>query len=250
MISYRTAKGLLVALLVALIPAAAGAQGSGSGFYPPQQAGAGGGPFFGLRSISLPDVDERFASMGLGSLPEWVNTWGGWGGFHAGTILIGVTGYGGRQTVGGEQGGIEREGEVELSTIGLTLGYVKAIGRMKLTLGTTLGAESLSIRLRRSPSGSADWDGVWSWYETGLTGTVDAADLDITTRLEGSGFWAEPFISMRWWVIPLVAVDLGVFYSWGSIGAGKLEVDGRKVDGSPKLDLSGTGFRLGVFLGF
>jgi hypothetical protein len=50
--------------------------------------------------------------------------------------------------------------------------------------------------------------------------------------------------------MPFVALDVGASYRLGTIAGGKLKADGRKIPGSPELDLSGMSARLGLFIGF
>lgn len=236
--------------LLIMLPAQVSAQAEQRGFYPPQQLGAGGGPYFGLLQLSVPELDDRLRAMGLEVLPGWLPTFGGGGTIHVGRFLIGGMGYSGTHTTTATTGGISREAEVRVGRAGLVLGYVKAISNIKLTLGGMLGVGTLDIRLRRFPPGAPDWTAVWSYYETGFTGTVDAADLNVSTQLSGRHFWIEPLVSLRYWLIPLVAVDLTAFYSYGKIGAGKLMENDRSIPGAPEFDLSGMGFRIGVFFGF
>jgi hypothetical protein len=118
-----------------------------------------------------------------------------------------------------------------------------------MTLGTSVGGGTLLITASRRPSAGSTWNGVWQYYETGFTGTVDAADLDISTRLEGRYFLVEPFLSMRYRLWKVISLDLGAFYHWGKVGAGRLEQNGSAIPDAPALDLSGMGFRLGLFLG-
>ena len=241
-----------VALTLALflMPGHIQAQVEESGFYPPQQLGAGGGPYFGLMQLSVPELDAQLALMGLEGMPDWLPAYGGGGTIHIGRFLIGGMGYSGTHSTSATAAGIAREAEVTVGRAGLVLGYIKAISNMKLTLGGLIGFGSLDARIRRSPQGSADWTDVWEYFDTAFTGTVDAVDLSVSSRLTADYFWAEPFVSLRYWVIPLVALDLTAFYSYGKIGAGKLKENDRSIAGSPEIDLSGMGFRVGLFFGF
>jgi hypothetical protein len=243
---------ILTPLAVLLLAAGASptAAQEQSGFYPPQQLGAGGGGSWGMLRLDLPELDGRLAAMGLEALPEWMSLAGGGGVLNVGHLLVGGHGWGGSVTSEATAGGIVRSVRLDLSLAGVTLGWVKAIGRLKLTLGGTLGVGRLDLLLRRGPTATPDWNGVWDYYETAFSGTVDASALDTSSRLQGSFFWLEPAVGMRYWLIPLVAVDLGAFYSWGSIKEGKLRHEGEQVTDAPALDLSGMGFRVGVFFGF
>lgn len=234
-------------LVTGAIPSAAQEQ---SGFFPPQQLGAGGGGSWGMLRLDLPDLDTRLAGMGLEALPEWISLSGGGGVLNIGHFLIGGHGWGGSVRSEATAGGIVRSARLDLSLAGVTMGWVKAIGRLKLTLGGTLGLGHLDLLLRRGPAAAPDWDGVWDYYETAFSGTVDASSLDTSSRLEGRFLWVEPSVGMRYWLIPLVAVDVGAFYSWGSVRAGELRHEGEAVTDAPALDLSGMGFRVGVFFGF
>jgi hypothetical protein len=235
---------------ILLLTVAAQAQAPDRGFYPPQQAGAGGGPYFGMLQLSIPELDTRLEAMGLDAIPEWMTVTGGGGSFHWNHFLVGGMGYGASFETSRAVGGISRKAELSVGRAGVLLGYVKAIGNMKLTVGSMLGAGSFEMKISRAPLAGPNWTDVWTYYDAGFSGTVDAADLTTTSHLTGNYFWAEPFVSLRYWVIPLIAVDVGAFYSYGRIGAGKLEENGRGISGSPELDLSGLGFRFGVFLGF
>lgn len=225
-------------------------QEEGRGFFPPQQAGAGGGPGYALVQLSLPDLDNRLLSMGLEGLPEWISLVGVNGHFQIGSLMIGAFSLSGSVDRSGSSGGISREASVELSYSGITVGYVKAVRNMKLTLGGSLGTGSLVTRLRRFPQTGRTWDGIWSYYETGFTDSVDSAALDISSVLTGNYYFFEPFVSIRYWFIPLVAVDLSAVYGLAAIKAGKLELNGGSIADAPKLNLSGMGVKVGIFFGF
>ena len=83
-------------------------------------------------------------------------------------------------------------------------------------------------KLSRFPQAGRSWDGTWTYYETGFAGTVGAGDLETSAELSGNYFFFEPFVSIRYWLMPLVAVDMGACYRLGGIGSGKLESNGRK----------------------
>ncbi|MFC1629498.1 hypothetical protein ACFL3H_10375, partial [Gemmatimonadota bacterium] len=60
----------------------------------------------------------------------------------------------------------------------------------------------------------------------------------------------EPFLSLRYWIVPLLAIDLGATWQFATIGAGKLRENDLNFTGSPELDLSGMGVRIGLYIGF
>ncbi|MFO7769419.1 MAG: hypothetical protein R6W82_10760 [bacterium] len=240
----------VLSVLLAL-PAVSRAQSGGRGFHPPQQVGAGGGAHAGMLQVSLPEIDARLRAMGLEGLEEWLMLYGGGGSLQRGHWQIGGAGYGGstEQTV--VSGETLRSARLDLGYGGLTLGYVKAAGSLKLTLGTLLGIGSMELTLRRTPEAPASWADLWEEYEAGSPpGPVDPGDLRLSTRLTGNWFAVEPFVDVRYWLVPLVAVELSAHYHLGSIGGGKLEQNGVAIPGSPELDLSGMGFRVGLFIGF
>jgi hypothetical protein len=207
-------------------------QEMGRGFFPPQQAGVGGGPSYALVQLSVPELDSRLLSMGLEGLPEWMSLIGANGHFQIGSLMIGAFSLSGSVDRSSSSGGISREASVVLSYSGITVGYVKAVSNLKLTLGGSFGAGSLVTS------------------ETGFTGSVDSAALDISSVLTGKYYFFEPFAGLRYWIMPLVAVDLSAVYGLAGVGAGKLELNGEKISDAPKLDLSGMGVKIGIFLGF
>ncbi len=241
---------LCTLLLVTLLPSGAIGQETGRGFFPPQQAGGGGGPCFAMVQLSLPELNSRLASMGLEGLPQWVSLFGGDGHFQVGHVMIGGFALGGSVERSIVSEGIVRRASVNLSHSGLRLGYVKAVSRMKLTLGGSIGGGHMETRLCRFPQTARSWDDVWTYYESDFSEVVDAGDLDTSAELSGNYFFVEPFFSLRYWVIPLVAVDLGAFYRMGGIGVGKLKMNGESIPEAPKFDFSGMGVRVGIFLGF
>jgi len=249
--SVRILRCLPIALLftAAMVVEVLG-QEEGRGFSPPQQVGAGVGPSYALIQLSLPDLDNRLLSMGLEGLPEWISLTGVNGHFQIGSLMIGAFSLGGSLDRTGSSGGISREASVELSYGGITVGYVKAVSNIKLALGGSLGAGSLVTRLSRFPQTGRTWDGVWSYFETGFTGSVDSAALDISSVLTGKYYFFEPFVSIRYWPVPLVALDLSAVYGLAGIKAGKLELNGESIADAPKLDLSGMGVKIGIFFGF
>lgn len=240
-----------VTVLLLSLPAVSSAQSGGRGFRPPAQVGAGGGAHAGMMQLDLPELDSRLQAMGLEGLDEWLMLYGGGGAVQFGSWQIGGAGYGGSTEQSVTSGGILRSARLDVDYAGLTLGYVKAAGNLKLTLGSLLGIGSMELHLRRTPETPPSWTDLWSWYEPGSpSGPVDPADLRLATRITGSWFALEPFLDIRYWFMPLVAVDLSAHYHLGSIGSGEVEQNGVAVPGSPELDLSGMGFRVGLFIGF
>ena len=249
--SVRILRCLPIALLLsASMVVEVSGQEQGRGFFPPQQAGAGGGPGYALIQLSLPDLDNRLLSMGLEGLPEWISLVGVNGHIQIGSMMIGAFSLSGSVERSSRNGGISREASVVLSYSGITIGYVKAVSNMKLTMGGSLGTGSLVTRLRRFPQTGQTWDGVWSYYETGFTGSVDSATLDISSVLNGNYYFFEPFVSIRYWLVPLVALDLSAVYGMAGIKAGKLELNGKSIADAPKYELSGMGMKIGIFFGF
>ena len=167
-----------------------------------------------------------------------------------GHFQMGGWGWGGSATSEATSGGIDRSARLDLSLAGVFLGWVKAAGMMKLTLGGTVGMGRFELLLHREPTAAPTWARVWTYYESTFAGSVDASALETSTRLDARFLWLEPSVSLRYWLVPLVAVDVCAVYSWGRIGAGKLRCEGDKISDAPALDLSGLGFRVGIFLGF
>lgn len=233
-----------------MLPVLVSGQEPERGFEPPQQFGAGGGPYFSTIQLSIPDLDSRFTGMGLEGIPEWVTLYGSGGGINVGPFFIGGFALEGSVEHSSTSAGIVREARVDLSRSGVALGYVKAVGRMKLTLGSTIGGGRLTTRLRRRPDTAVSWEDLWTYYRDDFSGTVDSSDLNISTVIEGKYLLFEPYLSIRYWVIPLVSVDIGATYHFGSIRSGKLKENGQTLSGSPEISLSGVGFRIGIFFGF
>lgn len=249
---YLRIRNILLSLMlaVALLPSTAAGQGTERGFFPPQQMGAGAGPYFSMTQFKLPELDTQLAGMGLEGIPEWLDMYGAGGGMNLGFFWIGGFELSGTVKRTEESGGTVREAYVDLSQSGLAIGFVKSAGNIKLTAGSLIGAGRMDIRLVRRPSAAGSWSGTWTYYGTGFTGTVDAADMNISTRLEGKYFLLEPYLSLRYWPVPLVAFDLGATYRIGTIGSGKLRQNGEKIPGSPEFKMGGMGFRFGIFFGF
>jgi len=241
---------LLLGSLVCLLTLPRAAAQEEEGFFPPQQIGAGGGAAMMLAQISLPALDARFADLGLETLPEWMPLYGAEGIVNIGHLLIGYAGYGGRVRSEATAGGIYRESQVWLNYSTIVVGWVKAAGKFKLSLGGAIGGGSLHVRAIRRPASGSSWSDLWAPYSTSFSGPVSAADLETATHLEGTFFSLAPRVGVRWWFMPFLAFDLGVSYRLGTIGAGKMRADGRRVPGSPEFDLSGMSIRAGLFLGF
>jgi len=244
---------LRTSLLVSamLIPfSSASAQNLESGYHAPQAIGAGGGAYISMIKVEVPDLDSRLAAMGLDPFSDWISLQGGGGGINIGSFWIGGFSCGGTVEMSATSGGILRTARIDLSQGGLSLGYLKAFGMMKLTLGGTVGMGHIDIRLVRRPAAAGTWDDVWEYYATSFAGSVGAASLATSTTIEGKYFLFEPYISLRYWIVPLLAVDLGATWQFATIGAGKLTENGLNFTGSPELDLSGMGVRIGLYIGF
>jgi len=226
------------------------AQNLETGFMAPQAFGAGGAAYVSMISIDLPDIDSRLIAMGLDPLADWITLRGGGGSINAGEFWIGGYSVGGTVEMSEVSGGILREARLDLSQGGITIGYLKAFGRMKLTLGGTVGLGRLDLRLIRRPQVSGSWDSAWQYYDAGFSDAVPAAALATSTAISGKYFLLEPMVTLRYWFMPVFAIDLGATYQLATIGAGKLKENGQALTGSPELGLSGMGFRIGLYIGF
>lgn len=247
--SLSVRAGLLISAM--LIPlSSAAAQNMKSGFHAPQAFGAGGGAYISMVKIEVPDLNSRLAAMGLDPFPDWISLQGGGGGVNIGSVWIGGFSSGGTIKMSATSGGILREARIDISQGGFTLGYLKAFGRMKLTIGGTVGMGHMDIRLIRRPQATGTWDDVWEYYATGFAGPVDASSLTTSSTIEGKYFLFEPYLSLRWWFMPMFAIDMGATYQLATIGGGRLRENGQSISGSPELDLSGMGVRIGLYIGF
>jgi len=241
--------GLILSVL--LIPfSSPAAQNLETGFMAPQAFGAGGAVYVSMISIDLPDIDSRLTAMGLDPLSDWITLRGGGGSINAGEFWIGGYSVGGTVEMSAVTGGILREARLDLSQGGVSIGYLKAFGRMKLTLGGTVGLGRLDLHLVRRPEAAGTWNSAWQYYDTGFSGTVDATSLATSTAISGKYFLLEPSINLRYWFMPVFAIDLGATYQLATIGAGKLKENGQAITGSPELGLSGMGMRIGLYIGF
>ncbi len=242
---------ILIGFIICLpLPAGVSAQEEDEGFFPPQQVGAGVGPGIMVAPLALPALDDRFAALGLDALPGSLTLYGAEGVINIGRLLVGLGSFVGETELSATAGGVYRAGQVALAYTGLVVGWVKATGKFKLTLGGSIGGGTLYLRLIRRPVTDGSWTDLWATYTTAFTGPIAAADLETAAHLEGNFFTFGPKISARWWFMPLVALEVGASYQFGKIGAGRLEADGRRVPESPELDLSGVTIRAGLFLGF
>jgi|GEM_PF-7052741 len=240
---------LLSSLIFSLIASPLEAQDE-DGFFPPQQIGAGGAAAVMSAQLSLPALDDRLADLGLEPLPGSLTLFGGEGIVNIGHVLIGFSGFGGQTQFEATAGGVYREATVSLEYSGLVLGWVKAAGKFKFSLGAAIGLSRLTVRTIRRPAAGSNWTDLWEPYGTAFPGPVAAADLETAMHIEGSCLSLAPRLNARWWFLPFLALDVGASYRLGTIAGGKLTADGREIPGSPELDLSGVGLRAGLFLGF
>ncbi len=241
--------GLIITTL--LIPLSSpAAQNLETGFMAPQAFGAGGAAYVSMIPIDLPEIDTRLTAMGLDPLSNWITLRGGGGSINAGEIWIGGYSVGGTVEMSAVSGGILREARLDISQGGLSIGYLKAFGRIKLTLGGTIGMGRLDLRLVRRPEAAGTWDSAWQYFDTGFSGPVDAASLATSTTISGKYFLFEPCLTLRYWFMPVFAIDLAATYQLATIGAGKLKENGQAITGAPELGLSGMGMRIGLYIGF
>ena len=211
--------------------------------------GGGGGPVPGYLFADLADINPKIRQMGIPELGESFFLMGGKGYMRVGNFIMGGGGYGGSTETSGKPDESARYAELELAYGGVIFGISMTVDRLEGMGGMLFGGGSVTIERRRSSSGPAGWNDAWSLFDKNDPDEIPSEDLNITSVLRGEFIALEPFVTLKYWAFPFMAIEVSASYLRAKVGAGQWELDGTEIPDSPATNIGGPSIKLGLHFG-
>jgi hypothetical protein len=211
--------------------------------------GAGGGPVPGYLFADLGDINPKIRKMGIPELSESFFLMGGKGYIRVGNFVIGGGGYGGSTETSGKPDESARYAELELAYGGVIIGVNMTAARFEGIVGMLFGGGSVKIERRRNSSGPVGWDDAWSLFDKNDPDEIPSEDLNISSILRGEFIALEPFVTVKYWAFPFMAIEVSASYLRAKIGGGQWELDGIEIPDSPATNIGGPSVKLGLHFG-
>jgi hypothetical protein len=211
--------------------------------------GGGGGPVPGYLFADLASINPKVKQMGIPELSENILMVGGKGYARIGHFVIGGGGYAGSTESSGIPDCCSRYAEIEVAYGGVILGLSEARSRCEGTVGILLGGGSVAVERRRNSQYVFGWDDSWDIFDEDVPDSVAADDLNVTSTIRAEFIALEPFVEIKYWVLPFMALDFSASYLRANIGRGKWKIENIKIPDSPEADIGGPTIRLGIHFG-
>ncbi len=211
--------------------------------------GGGGGPVPGYIFANLDEINVKVKEMGIAEISEDILLVGGKGYARIGRFVIGGAGYGGSVESSGIPDGCARYAEVELAYGGVILGMSMIDSRYEATAGILLGGGSVAVERRRNSRYVFGWNGAWDIFDSDDPDSVATDDLNVSSTLRADFIALEPFIEIKYWVLPFMAIDLSASYLRANIDNGEWTLDNVKIPDSPETNIGGPSIKLGIHFG-
>jgi hypothetical protein len=213
------------------------------------RVGGGGGFSLGYLAASLEDINPRIREMGIPALSDEVLMIGGRGYARVGHLVIGGAGYGGDTETGGIPDCCARYARVGIAYGGVIFGLTMAQPRYEATAGMLLGGGSIEIVRERTSRSVGGWDDAWEIFDKTGSDSVATEDLNVTSKITGEFMALEPFLEVKYRVLPLMAFGLSASYLSAKVGHGEWKVDGVSIPDSPESNIGGWSLRFGLHFG-
>lgn len=211
--------------------------------------GGGGGPAPGYIFADLGVINAKVRDMGIPELSDNILMVGGKSYARIGRFVIGGAGYGGSTKSSGIPDGCARYAEVEMAYGGIILGVSMTDSRYEATAGMLLGGGSIAVERRRNSRYVFGWNGAWDLFDADDPDVVATDDLNVSSTLRADFIALEPFIELKYWVLPFMAIDLSASYLRAGIDKGEWTIDSVKIPDSPETDIGGPSIKLGIHFG-
>ena len=215
----------------------------------PFRVGGGGGFSGGYLFANLDEINSQVRRMGIEELSEDLVVFGGKGYARIGCFIIGGGGYGSTVHSSGIPDGCARYAEVEIGYGGVILGFSHAKKQFELTGGVLLGAGGIAVERRRNSRYVFGWNDAWDVFDTNRPDSVATEDLNVTSRLTADFIAIEPFVTIKYQLLPFMAAEISASYLRARIGYGQWKIDNIKIPDSPKTDIGGPSIRFGLHFG-
>ncbi len=215
----------------------------------PSRFGGGGGFSGGYLFANLDRINSQIRQMGIDELSENVLVIGGKGYARLGRFIIGGGGYGMTSETSGIPDGCARYAQLEIGYGGMLLGLSQTSRRYELIGGLLLGGGSVTIERRRNSRYVFGWNDAWDIFHSGGPDSIAVQDLNVTSRLTASFIAIEPFVEIKYHLLPFMALEISASYLRARIGHGQWKLDNIKIPDSPSMDVGGPSVRVGLHFG-
>ena len=211
--------------------------------------GGGGGPVPGYLSANLKETNLMVAQMGIPEVDEGMFIMGGKGYARIGRVIIGGGGFGGATESSGIPDNSARSVKVDLGYGGALVGICADFSRYDLTAGVLLGRGSVAVTRERSSTDISSWQDSWDLFGKDRPESIAVDDLSVTSVLAADFLAFEPFLELKVWVLPFMALDISGSYLRAKIDRGSWKMEGLKIKDSPETDLGGPCVKVGLHFG-
>jgi hypothetical protein len=213
------------------------------------RVGGGGGFVPGYVFTNLEEINAKVSGMGIADLSERILIFGGKGYARIGHLIIGGAGYGGTTETSGIPDGSARYADVTIAYGGLILGLSHVNADYEVTAGMLFGGGSITVERRRNSRYVVGWNDSWDPFATGGPDSIDPEDLNISSTIVGDFLALEPFVEIKYWFLPFMALDFSASYLRATIGKGEWTVDKVRIPDSPETNIGGPSLKLGIHFG-
>ena len=210
----------------------------------------GGGEFAGgYLFANLDDINPKIRQMGIPALSDDIFLVGGRGYTRIGHLLIGGAGYSGESESSGIADGCARYARVDITYGGVILGLAMTRPHYEAMAGMLFGGGAVEIVRERNSRMVAGWDEAWENFDEAGPDSVAADELNMTSKVTGEFIVLEPFVEVKYWVLPFMAMDVSASYLNAEVGRGEWKLDGVSIPDSPESNIGGWSLRLGLHFG-
>jgi hypothetical protein len=210
----------------------------------------GGGEFStGYLFANLDDINPQVHRMGIPNLSENIFMVGGRGYARIGRLIIGGAGYAGDTESSGVPDCCARYASLRVAYGGVILGLAMTRPFYEVMAGMLFGGGSVEIMRERNSVNVSGWDDAWEIFDPAGPDSVAADDISVTSKITGEFIALEPFVEIKYWLLPSMALDLSASYLNAEVARGKWKLDGESIPDSPGSNMGGWSLRLGLHLG-
>ena len=211
--------------------------------------GGGGGPAPGFLFANLEEINTKVKAMGIGALSEHIVIMGGRGYARIGHLIIGGAGYGGTTESCGIADCCGRYAKVTIGYGGMILGVSHVKADYEAVAGMLFGGGSINVERRKNSKYGVGWDASWDPFGADGPGSIDTEYLNIASTIRGDFIALEPFVGIKYWVLPFMALDFSASYLRATVGEGEWTVDSIRIPDSPETNIGGPSIKLGLHFG-
>jgi len=227
------------------VPTPCATCGGGSG----TRAGGGGEFTTGYLYADLDDINAQIRRMGISEVSERVFLVGGRGYARIGHLLIGGAGFAGETKSSGTPDCCARYARVGIAYGGVILGLTTKQDRYEAAAGMLFGGGSVEIVRERNSRSVRDWDEAWEIFDKSGPDSVATEDIDLTSKITGDFIALQPFLEVKYRMLPFMALGLSASYLNAGVGRGEWKLDGVSIPDSPESNIGGWCLRLGFQFG-